>query len=158
MNWKKAITYGALAIATGYGTFRNNSGIPLIYNHITGNGSGILMGLVNKIDSGIDYNGISLALVNKIGEEAKYQGTLLSFVNNNAGKINGIEVGLLYNASIGNNSHVNGLEASIFGNMGAGDKHSTSSTRGIQIGLLNSTQYPEDCLQIGLNGNYGDSQ
>lgn len=150
MKLRNKIICGALALATYTGTFRNNSGIPLIYNHITRDSYGICLGIKNEVDENVNYTGLLIGV--KCENRGNiYGGQLSALINYNVGKINGVNVALLGNATEGNLAEVNGLEASILANVGTNED--ISKTQGIQFGIFNSTKTPEDCLQIGFKVN-----
>jgi hypothetical protein len=127
MNWKKAITYGALAIATGYGTFRDNEGIaPLgnIYINKRNNG-GIRIGVINE--NGGTFNGLCLGVAN--GSTRTVDPVT-----------RGIELALISNGGDGmleskfDNNYVQkiyGLQVSLLVN------RARSSSKGLQVGLVN---------------------
>jgi len=130
----KRIVIGALAAAAYLGTFRNNSGFPLLHNDITKNSYGICIGFANQIRPDVTYKGLVLGLINI-----------------NAGKING---GLLSaaNTARGRDAEINGLEVGLISGISDDKtKDLNSATRGIQIGLANGNRTPEDCLIIGSN-------
>ncbi len=146
----KTLAKIATAAAIYCGTYRNNSGFPLIYNYITQDSAGICVGLYNRIGDGVSYTGMPLGFVNR--NDGQIDGISAAlFDNRNSGRINGINLALLANKAIGKYSEVNGIEAAILGS-GAGTKEDlNSATRGIQIGLLNGNRTPEDCVTLGFN-------
>jgi hypothetical protein len=152
-NIAKTVSIGALLFLAHCGTFRNNSGIPLIYNKITKDSSGICVGLYNEIPEGITYSGEIFGIYNS-NKGKILGGQIAVLLNVNSGEIYGNNLALVSNASVGNYSVVEGLEASIVGNMPHNsDVDSWSETVGVQFGIFNYTTKPNDCYQIGIRLN-----
>lgn len=127
MNWKKGLVYTALAIATGYGTFRDNQGLaPLFNEYDTKNSAGgIRIGIINR-NSGT-FKGLSIGIENDT-------------VPINSSKIKGIELAVIGNEIEGlwdspetlkKESIIYGLQASLLVN------RATAGSRGLQVGLYN---------------------
>lgn len=120
-----------LTIATISGTYGGiEGGLPPLYNNKVGTSYGINIGAYTKFNPGSKFYGLSLSLW-----------------NNNAGEINGLEVGL---ANIGldtlNLGEVNGAQISLAGNYGY--LNTFPKVNGLQISCVNKTE--GNTLQIGL--------
>ena len=146
---RKKLVIGALSLATIVGTFTSHEeDFPPFKINKTGTSYGIAVGGEINFEEGAKFYGIVIAPVVNISENSEIYGANICFINLNAGKLNGLSLGL---GNVSHNGRVNGLELGITNapHENSTKTYESSNINGVQIGVLNNKRN-STALQIGI--------